>query len=42
MRSSLSREVLGDVDEMTPPRPRDYLMKYANICLLNEQGNGLG
>ena len=27
---------------MTPSRPRDYLIKYPNLCLLNEQDNGLG
>ena len=37
----LSREVLSDADEMTPSRPRDYLIKYPNHCLLNEQANGL-
>ena len=32
----LSQEVLGDVDEMTPSRQRDYLIKYPNLCLLDE------
>ena len=36
----LSKEVLGDVEEMT--RPGYYLIKNPGICLLNEQGNGLG
>ena len=38
----LSQEVLGDVDEMTPTGPEDYLTKYPGLCLLNEQGIGLG
>ena len=38
----LSQEVSGDVDEMTPTKPGDYLTKYLGLCLLNEQGIGLG
>ena len=35
-------EVLSDEDKITSSRPRDYPMKYPNLFLLNEQGNGLG
>ena len=37
----LSKEVLGDVDKMTPTSPGNYFIKYPGLYLLNEQGNGL-